>query len=408
MGRIADTTLRRTQRAFGVEMARSRNSTSYQEGFIERVHNANGPDKWTYRWWESSKQSGRRVHRRKLIGTIDDYPTIGAAKRAVEGFRSEINAGTQKTIRMTVGEAWEHFQANELHDADVDRSATTIQSYLDYFRARILPKWKDVAVDDIKSIVVERWLRSLDLAPASKAKIRNHMSALFSHCIRHELYTKLNPIASVRQSAVRQRDPDILTLDEMRAILANIKPPAVKMMVAVAAASALRRSEVRGLKWADLNLDACWFNLQRGYVSQSETKMKTKASRKQMEMLPALAAALLVWRDHTLYNQDDDWVFASPFTNGERPYWPDSALKDHIKPAVAAAGITKRVTWHTFRHSLASFLGQQGEGVKTVQELLRHATSRITLDTYQQGSTEAKRSALNRVAGILAAPDKSS
>jgi site-specific recombinase XerD len=62
----------------------------------------------------------------------------------------------------------------------------------------------------------------------------------------------------------------------------------------------------------------------------------------------------------------------------------------------------KRVTWHVFRHSLASFLGQQGEGVKTVQELLRHATSRITLDTYQQGSTEAKRTALNRVAGIFA------
>jgi site-specific recombinase XerD len=127
-----------------------------------------------------------------------------------------------------------------------------------------------------------------------------------------------------------------------------------------------------------------------------------------MEMLPALAAALLIWRDHTLYNQDDDWVFASPFTNGNRPYWPDSALKDHIKPAAAKAGITKRVGWHTFRHSLASFLGQQGEDVKTVQELLRHATSRITQDVYLQGSTEAKRSALNRVAGILAAPSKSS
>jgi site-specific recombinase XerD len=118
----------------------------------------------------------------------------------------------------------------------------------------------------------------------------------------------------------------------------------------------------------------------------------------------ALAGALLIWRDHTLYCQDDDWVFASPFTNGKRPYWPESALKDHIKPAAIAAGITKGVTWHTFRHSLASILGQQGEGVKTVQELLRHATSRVTLDVYQQGSTEAKRLALNRIAGIFTLP----
>ena len=248
----------------------------------------------------------------------------------------------------------------------------------------------------------------MDLAPATKAKIRNHMSALFSHCIRHELFHKFNPIASVRQGAVRQRDPDILTIDEMRDIINNIKPAAIKMMVAVASASALRRSEVRGLKWTDLDLDKCWFNLQRGYVSKTETKMKTKASRKGLEMLPALAAALLIWREQTPYNQDCDWVFASPFTSGKRPYWPDSALKDHIQPAAAAAAITKRVTWHVFRHSLASFLGQQGEGVKTVQELLRHATSRITIDVYQQGSTEAKRTALDRVAGIFAVPDESS
>lgn len=389
-------------------MPSDRNANSYQEGYIERVRTAKGADQWTYRWWDCSKHDGHRVHRRKLIGNVETYPTLGAAKRAIESFRAEINAAAAKTVRMTVAEAWGHFQTNELRDPDVDRSPTTIQSYLDYYKARILPKWCDVALDDVKSVAVEKWLRSLDLAPASKAKIRNHMSALFSHCIRHELYSKLNPIASVRQSAVRQHDPDILTLDEMRAILGNIKPAAIKMMVAVAAASALRRSEVRGLKWADLDLDKCWFNLQRGYVSQAETKMKTKASRRGMEMLPALAAALLIWRDRALYNQDDDWVFASPFTNGKRPYWPDSALKDHIKPAAAAAGITKRVGWHTFRHSLASFLGQQGEEVKTVQELLRHATSRITLDVYQQGSTQAKRSALNRVAGILADSGNSS
>jgi site-specific recombinase XerD len=123
-----------------------------------------------------------------------------------------------------------------------------------------------------------------------------------------------------------------------------------------------------------------------------------------MEMLPALAAALGIWRDHTPYNQDDDWVFGSPFTNGERPYWPDSALKDHIKPAAAKAGITKRVTWHTFRHSLASFLGQQGEGVKTVQELLRHATSRITLDVYLWQQEPLLSTANSRVTSPLFAP----
>src|ERR1035441_9259902 len=120
-------------------MVRNRNSTSYQEGSIERVRLAKGLDQWTYRWWEISKQGDRRIHRRKLIGTVETYPTIGAAKRAVDGFRTEINAATTKSVRMTVGEAWGHFQANELRDPDVDRSPTTIKSYLDYFKSRILP-----------------------------------------------------------------------------------------------------------------------------------------------------------------------------------------------------------------------------------------------------------------------------
>ena len=405
---------------------------SYQEGSIVRTARAKGPDQWVYRWRET-QPDGTVLRRSKIVGDLTHYPSKADAKRLVENFRSELNAATpvEKIGCMTVAEAWGHFQANELRDPDSDRSPTTIQSYLDYYKRHIIPKWGDVPLDEVKSVAVERWLRSLrkspapsskvttvnsaalaqssePLAPASKAKIRNHMSSLFSHCIRHELYSKLNPIASVRQSAVRQHDPDILTLDEIRSIINHIQQPAIQIMVATAAASALRRSEVRGLKWADLDLHDCWFNLQRGYVSKDQTKMKTRASRKGVEMLPALAAALLVWRDHTPYNQDSDWVFASPFTNGKRPYWPEWALQDHIKPAAAKAGIAKRVTWHTFRHSLASFLGQQGEEVKTVQELLRHATSRITIDTYQQGSTEAKRSALSRVAGILAAPGKSS
>jgi len=410
------------------------NRTSYQEGHIERAHRAKGSDQWVYRWWDSRGPKGARVHRSKIIGSVTRFPTLAKAKQAVENFRSEINAAEEKALAvMTVGEAWAHFQANELRDPDVDRSPTTIQSYLDYFKTHIIPTWGEVSLDEVKSVAVERWLRTLmkapvpppkvaigeatltthkqtsarPLAPASKAKIRNHMCALFTHCIRHELYSKLNPIASVRQSAVRQRDPDILTIDEIRSILVYIESAAIRIMVATAAASALRRSEFRGLKWEDLDLDGCWFHCQRGLVGKSETKMKTRASRKSVEMNPALAEALLEWRGSTLYPQDQDWVFASPYTSGRSPYWPDSALKDHVRPAAIKAGITKTVGWHTFRHSLASLMGQKGEDVKVIQELLRHASSRITSDVYLQGNTGAKRLALNRVAGIFAVPTES-
>jgi hypothetical protein len=88
---------------------------------------------------------------------------------------------------MTVGEAWGHFQANELRDADVDRSPTTILNYLTCFKVQIIPRWGSVKLIDVKATAVKKWLRGLDLAPASKEKLRNQLSSLFRHCIRHEL-----------------------------------------------------------------------------------------------------------------------------------------------------------------------------------------------------------------------------
>ena len=253
--------------------------------------------------------------------------------------------------------------------------------------------------------------RSLtDLAPGTKAKIRNQLSALFSHAIRHELFfprAGINLIANVRQGAKRLREPDILTLSEIREILAGIKPQAIKVMVIVAAASGLRRSEVRGLKWVNCDFKNQLFLLRQGVVRKHQTKLKTEASRRSMPMSPELAQALLEWRNLTPYNQDDDWVFASPYTNGKRPYWPESALADHIRPAAERAKITKLVGWNTFRHSLASLLGDKKEDRKIVQEIMGHASSRM-LDVYQHGNLEAKRLALNHASGIFVLPAKAS
>lgn len=264
-------------------------------------------------------------------------------------------------------------------------------------------------------MAVEKWLRGLTkLAPGTKAKIRNQMSALFSHCIRHKLYSPMfqsaengrnvfNPISMVRTSSKPRRKPDVLTVDEMLAILSHITSPAIRMMVLTAAASALRRSEIRGLKWEDLDFDGLWFNLKRGVVRKDETRMKTEASRTALPMLPELTEALREWRKETPYPADDAWVFASPATEGARPYWANIALKRHIRPAVAAAKIKKHVGWHTFRHSLGTILKTNREDVKTIQELLRHANSRITTDIYLHGDDAAKRSALSGMSGLFLA-----
>jgi integrase len=86
---------------------------------------------------------------------------------------------------------------------------------------------------------------------------------------------------------------------------------------------------------------------------------------------------------------------------GKQPYWPDNLMKRYIKPVARKAGINKNIGWHTFRHSFGTLLKANGEDVKTVQELLRHANSRITLDVYTQAVNSHKRAAQSKVVRMM-------
>jgi integrase len=63
--------------------------------------------------------------------------------------------------------------------------------------------------------------------------------------------------------------------------------------------------------------------------------------------------------------------------------------------------ILKHVGWHTFRRTFSTLLKANGEDIKVVQELLRHATIKMTLEVYAQAVTPAKRQAQSKVVEML-------
>jgi integrase len=74
---------------------------------------------------------------------------------------------------------------------------------------------------------------------------------------------------------------------------------------------------------------------------------------------------------------------------------------DYIQPAARKLGIKKKMSWHTFRHTFSTLLKGNGEDVKVVQELLRHSTAKMTLDTYTQALSPQKRAAQSKVVGMI-------
>jgi integrase len=76
-------------------------------------------------------------------------------------------------------------------------------------------------------------------------------------------------------------------------------------------------------------------------------------------------------------------------------------MPDYIQPVARSLGIEKKISWHTLRHTFSSILKANGEDVKVVQELLRHSTAKMTLDTYTQALSPQKRAAQSKVVGMI-------
>lgn len=372
----------------------------YQQGCIARERRNNGPDVWIFRWRET-QPDGKRTNRKVVVGTVDEYSTRSEAQKAADAIRIHVNKETPRSILrpLTCEQLIAHYVDRELTEGNDRIAYSTKAAYKCYIGNWILPRWQTYLLDGVKTVAVEEWLGKLQLAAGTKSKLRNIMSTIFNHAMRHE-WTEKNPISLVRQSAKREAIPSVLDLAEISALLIELKHP-YKQMVFLAAAAGLRASELLALRWGDINFDSLEISLNRGVVHQVIGDLKTEASRKPLPLDQDLAQSLLAWRRMSPFNLEHDWIFASPETQGKQPYWPENLLRRHIRPAANRCGIDKQIGWHTFRHSYATHLKANGEDVKVVQESLRHANSRITLDTYTQALTTAKRAAQTKVVRMI-------
>jgi integrase len=368
---------------------------------VQREKRRKGPDIWVYRWYEVSSE-GASKYRKAIVGNVDTLPTETAALKAAQALRIDANQQTPQAESgpSTIAELVAHYRLKELTgDSNGRKAFSTRDGYECYLDNWILPRWQNHKLNQVKPVAVEAWLDSIKRARGTRAKIRNIMSAVFNHAMRYE-WLDANPIKLVRQSAKRERTPDVLDLAELQLLLSNLNVRE-RTLVLLDAATGLRVSELLALRWEDVNFKTLELSVTRSIWHQVVGNCKTEASAKPVPLDNYMAEDLLQWRRTSPYPMPHDWVFTSPTMKGKQPYWPDNLMKRYIRPVAQKAGIHKRVGWHTFRHSFGTLLKANGEDIKTVQELLRHANSRITLEVYTQAVTSNKRAAQSKVVKMM-------
>ena len=393
----------------------------YQEGCLTRSKRKSG-DVWEFRFRER-QPDGTRKMRCVVVGPVALYRTRTAALHQLEVLRANVNREVidpHTPIITSFKSLAGHYRTTEMRMDNHERKAYSTkrrnQSCLDKW---ILPRWGDYRPGEIKSVAVEEWLDSLvhdyrknkeatPLANGTKVKIRNLMSAIFRHGMRYEFLPRVeeaNPMKYVRQGGKRQGIPVVLEVEQFQQLFAALEQRE-RTMVLLDCGSGLRRGELIGLQWADIDFAKKQMNVFRSVVEMVAGNVKTEASKRAVPLDDFMIEELLAWYKITPYKQPKDWVFASDSPRarakrGKQPYWPSTIMRHFIQPVAIKLGI-RSLNWHTFRHTYSTLLHANGEDPKVVQELLRHSSIKVTMDIYTQAVTATKRRAQSRVIELIA------
>jgi integrase len=92
--------------------------------------------------------------------------------------------------------------------------------------------------------------------------------------------------------------------------------------------------------------------------------LQDESSQKPVPAHDDLVEALREWHGQTPYQSPESCVFASPVNQGRWPYLAQQIMRRHILPVARKLGITKRIGWHTFRHTYSTVLRSTGPRAK--------------------------------------------
>lgn len=181
---------------------------------------------------------------------------------------------------------------------------------------------------------------------------------------------------------------DIPTKDEIRAMLAQAQGW-VRPLIVTAIFTGLRASELRGLRWADIDFDRAELTVrQRADRWGTIGSPKSGAAQRTIPLAPMVVSTLRDWRLTCPQNNAD---LAFPTSKG-RPRQTNTIHTHGLVPLQLAAGIVSVVGGrpprkpkyglHSLRHAAASLFIEQGLSPKRVQVLMGHSVIAVTFDTY--------------------------
>ena len=333
-------------------------------------------------------------------------------KKDADDFHASVRIAVKQGLHsapsksITVAEAAESWIKRVEADG---RERTTVRQYRQHIDLHIAPRLGKVKLANLTPKSIESFRDDL-LQRVSRPLARKVLVSLKSllRAAKHAHLTADVSIARNRRGEVRlEVGRDIPTPGEIKRLIAAARPGRQRSLLLVAALCGLRASELRGLRWADVDLKAAALRVrQRADRWGNIGAPKSETSEREIPLPPEALSELREWW-MACAKTDGDLAFPTRTGRVEHHAGLSRALEVVMKNAgvIDKAGSPK-YSLHAFRHFFASWcLNRKPEGrelpAKEVQALLGHSSIVMTMDVYghlfPQGSDRAELAEATRV-----------
>lgn len=358
--------------------------------------------------------------------TLDLGPDPATGKRR----QRRLSAPTRKALEAAIGELLGAVDRGEL----VTASKLTVHQYLHQWLAAVEPSLKPLTVmkyrydidASLKAALGDQKLATLGPLQLQRTVANLEALGLQPSTIRTQYAILRNALRQALAWGVIARDPTVgVTLprlnassanawdtEQARAFLDAARSTDLYPLWLMAITTGMRRGELLGLTWANVDLDAGVLTIDRALVPNlrgagggyMQTTPKTKKGFRRVGISDDLVAELRSHRTRQLERkllhrpdwQDGDWVFTTdrgaPITS--------HILTSRFAQLTATAKLP-RIRIHDLRHTAATLMLAVGESPRVVSERLGHSTVAITLDRYTHVDQAMQRAAAERLDGLL-------
>ena len=308
------------------------------------------------------------------------------------------HGGINASADMTV-DAWFEYWISNIKGKTVRWS--TLGSYQDRYKKNIKEVIGSMVISDIKPMHCQNILNIMDnngYVGSSMARTKATLSAMFSDACENGLIS-MNPVTkSVKCPKKPGKNTKVLTLNEQEKFLDAAKESINYNHFLFILQTGVRSSELRGLKWDDIDFKNRIIHIRRNVTHDSNNnkfiigELKTSSGQRDIPMtqtaydlLTAMKRRQMSYKQKVISFEFADHIFLN--RNGK--LLPNSNYDRYLEKICGKAGI-ERISMHTLRHTFATRCIESGMKPKTLQKILGHANLSMTMDLYVHVTEDEK------------------